>query len=76
MNKAYETFKKYAVNDVSSVEEFLKKYTKHSRLEGRDDVYNKTRLESYQKEYDELGFTFMTHHESKSGEVVSFYKSL
>lgn len=74
MSKAYETFKKYQVTDVSTVEEFLQKYTKFSRHEGRGEEYVKTRIKSYKEELEKEGFTFMTHHESKTGECVSFYK--
>lgn len=70
----YESFRKYQVNDVSSVEEFLKKYTKHDRHEGRGKEYVESRINSYTEEFEKDGFTFMSHHESITGQVVSFYK--
>lgn len=74
MYSIYEAFKKYAVHDVHSVEEFLDKYTKHDRHWGRGEDYALHRIASYTQEFEEDGFTFMSHHESKTGEVVAYYK--
>lgn len=69
---SYESFKKYVV-EASSLEEFLEKYTKHDRHAGRGPEYVNARTKSHQEDIDKYGFTFITHHNSKSGETVSYY---
>lgn len=69
----YENFKKYKV-EADSVEDFLKKYTKPKRLEGRVAGYTEARIKSYTEELNKYGYCIMTHHESITGEVVSYYK--
>ncbi|WP_182004659.1 hypothetical protein [Priestia aryabhattai] len=73
MTNYYEFYKKYQVKDVKSVDEFLKKYTKYDRHEGRGKEYAENRLRVYTKEFLEEGYTYMSHFESVTGEVVSFY---
>ena len=72
MTNSYDTFKKYAVN-ADSLEEFLEKYTKHERHAGRGSEYVAVRIKSHQEDIDKSGFTFITHHDSKSGETVAYY---
>jgi Txe/YoeB family toxin of Txe-Axe toxin-antitoxin module len=72
MYNSYEEFKKYEVA-ADSIEDFLKRYTKPDRLEGRCQDYMKVRIESYTKEFQKDGFTFMSHHESITGRIVSYY---
>jgi hypothetical protein len=74
MYNVYDGFKKYAINDVKNMEEFLQKYTKHDRHYGRGEEYAKSRIKSYQEKFDRDGFTFMSRHESVTGQIVSFYK--
>lgn len=69
---SYEVFKKYAVS-ANSLEDFLEKYTKHDRHAGRGEDYVFIRIKSHQEDIDKYGFTFITHHDSKTGETVSYY---
>ena len=71
---AYDAFKENAVNDVTSVEEFLKRYYKKDRYEGRGPEYAQLILANCKKEFEEQGVTYMSRFESITGEVVSFYK--
>jgi hypothetical protein len=71
----YNLFKKYAV-EANSLEEFLEKHTKHSRHAGRGSEYVAIRIASHQEDIDKYGFTFITHHDSKSGEIVAYYPSI
>jgi hypothetical protein len=71
----YDSFKKYQVTDVQTVEEFLKKYTKYKAHEGRGDEYVKVRIASFKEELEKYGYCFITHHDSITGECVSFYKA-
>lgn len=68
----YEAFRKYQVC-ANSLVEFLEKYTKPSAhaLRGTDYVTN--RIKSHQEDIAKYGFTFITHHDSITGENVSFY---
>ena len=68
----YERMKKYAVQ-ANSVEDFLQRYTKPNRHEGRGQEYVTARIQSYKDEIAKYGYAFMTHHESKSGEYVTWY---
>ena len=70
--RSYELFKKYAV-EAKSLEDFLERYTKPSRHLERGVEYVKVRIASHQEDIDKEGFTFITHHDSKSGETVSYY---
>lgn len=70
----YEKFKKYEVS-ADSVEDFLEKYTKHDRHQGRGQDYVNCRIKSHRKELEKYGYTFITHHDSKTGETVSYYEN-
>jgi hypothetical protein len=69
----YYNFEKYKVNDVKTIEEFLQKYTKYSRHQGRGQEYVDCRIKSHKDDLVKYGYTFITHHDSVTGEVVSFY---
>lgn len=69
---SYEMFKKYKV-EANGVEDFLKKYTKYDRHEGRGKDYVECRIKSYKEELKECGFCFMSHHDSVTGEIVAYY---
>ena len=71
---AYDAFKENAVDDVSSVEEFLQRYYKKDRYEGRGPEYAQLILANCKKEIEEMGMTYISRFESITGEVVSFYK--
>jgi hypothetical protein len=68
----YESFKQYKV-EAKSVEEFCLEYYKHKKLHNRGESYIRIIIESKIKELKENGFTFISHHDSKTGEIVSFY---
>lgn len=69
---SFERFKKYQV-EADSLEDFLKKYTKHQRHEGRGKDYVEARIISHTESLKKEGFTFISHHDSVTGDVVSYY---
>jgi len=64
--------RKYEV-PANSIEDFLLRYTKPSRHEERGPEYVAARIKTYQEEMEKFRFVFITHHNSKSGETVSYY---
>jgi D-tyrosyl-tRNA(Tyr) deacylase len=70
--RTFESFKKYRV-EADSVEDFLKKYYKASRYTEQGEQYAASLLESYKADFESDGFVFVSRHDSRSGEVVSFY---
>jgi oligoribonuclease (3'-5' exoribonuclease) len=66
-------FRAYAVTDVSTPEEFCHKYYKPDRFTGRGEEYAAVCLESHRRDYEEQGFTIMSRHESRTGEIVALY---
>lgn len=79
-NNSYDTFKKYRVNDVNSVAEFLDKYYKTDRYYSRDKYfpelengYSGYLLNNYEQEFRKNGFCFILHHDSRTGDIVAFY---
>lgn len=72
----FEKFKEYQVNDVTTVKEFLEKYYKHDRFTGRNKEipnYSDRLIRSYEEEFKKYGYCFISHHDSKTGEIVTFY---
>lgn len=69
---SFEHYKQYEVK-ANNIENFLKKYTKHDKHEGRGNEYVQYRIKSYYEEFNKYGFCFITHHDSVTGEVVSYY---
>lgn len=69
----YERFKKYAVQ-AENVEDFLSRYTKPGRHFERGDEYVKARVLSHQEDLTKYGYTFIPHHSSVTGQVVSYYE--
>ncbi|WP_372011338.1 hypothetical protein NBRC13296_12260 [Paenibacillus chitinolyticus] len=72
MSNLFEAFKKFEVK-ADSVEDFLKRYTKHSRHYGRGADYAAHRIKSFTEELKKCGYTFISKHDSVTGEVVSYY---
>lgn len=62
------------VLDVGSVEQFLAKYYKPERYGGRGKDYADALLASYKAEMKSTGFTYISRHDSKTGDVVSLYQ--
>jgi len=67
-----EEYRKYEVK-ANSVEDFLIRYTKPSRNEGRPKDYLEARIKSHTEDLEKYGFTFITHHDSITGQCVSYY---
>lgn len=64
----------HKVTDCTTVAEFCDRYYKHERYYGRGKEYADVCLKYHQKNYDELGYTMLSRHESRTGEAVTFYK--
>jgi hypothetical protein len=60
-----DNFRKYQVQ-ADSVADFLNRYYRPDRM-------TPTLIEVYQKEVDRNGYTFISHHDSITGRIVSFY---
>ena len=69
----YKNFKKYEVFDVGSIKGFCAKYYKHDRYMGRGKEYVNAVIESHKEYIEEFGYTIISHHDSITGQVVSFY---
>lgn len=63
-----------AVTDVSTVEEFAKKYRKADRYTARGKEYVKVIMDSHYEELEERGYCSISHHDSNTGEFVTFFK--
>jgi hypothetical protein len=72
MWNGFEVFKKYEVK-AESLEDFLKRYTKRDRHEARGSEYVEVRIASHAEHLNKHGYTFITHHDSVTGDDVSFY---
>lgn len=68
----YEHMKQYQVQ-ASTLEEFLEAYTKRHQHSGRGAEYVKTRIQSHQADINKYGYTFITHHDSNTGTIASWY---
>lgn len=72
MKDLKEEFKKYEVK-AENITDFLKKYSKPSRHEQRGLEYVAVRIQSHTEDLNKYGYTFITHHDSITGECVSYY---
>ena len=79
--KMYESYKKYAVQ-ADSVEDFCNRYYKPSAFHDRTgsawdygdgESYQEACIKSHKKHIERDGFTTITRHDSKTGEVVAYY---
>jgi len=66
-------WRKYQVTDVATVEQFLDRYYKPDRFRGRGAGYAAALIASHTATLDRDGVDIISHHDSRSGEVVSFY---
>jgi len=64
--KESDRFRKFAVTDVQTVEEFVAKYYKRPRI-------TTTIVQTLKAELDARGWCFISRHESNTGECVAFY---
>lgn len=72
----FEAWQKYRVTDVATVEEFVRRYYKADRITHmlRDyPDYFDILVQSRNKDIAEDGVTIISHHDSVTGQVVSFY---
>ena len=70
-----ENLKKYRVK-AKSVEDFLDKYYKPDRYTKRGIQYALSLLESYKESFIKNGYCLISHHDSVTGEIVSFFGSI
>ena len=71
-----ELFRKDQVIDINTIEEFLDKYYKPDRYKIRGKEYAQCLLASHKKDLKEDGFDIISHHDSVTGRVVSFYDKI
>lgn len=67
-----ERFKKYEVK-ADSVADFIDRYGKRDRYAGRGEDYLNTVIASHTSDLAQYGYTIISHHDSVTGEIVSFY---
>jgi hypothetical protein len=70
----FESFKKYEVQ-ANSVADFLQRFYKADRYHGRGKEYAAVLLTSHEADFAAEGFDIISHHDSVTGNVVSFYGS-
>jgi len=57
-----------------SVEDFLERYYKPQRYHGRGAEYAAELLKDYKRKFEKNGFVFISHHDSVTGRVVSYFR--
>lgn len=67
-----DCFKKCAITDCKTIEEFAHKYYKKERFIGRGAEYVKEVLKSHQEDLDVKGYTCISRHDNFTGEFISF----
>lgn len=67
-----ESFKKYTVQ-ADSIEDFIERYGKPKQYRERGPEYMEACIASHKEHLAKFGFDFITHHDSKTGEIVSYY---
>ena len=72
---SYAHFKRFAV-PASNVQDFLQRYSKPKAHALRGSEHVALRIKSYQRELQQYGFCFITHHDSVTGEIVAYYPDL
>lgn len=68
----FENFRKYQ-KPADSVADFLERYYKRDRYHGRGEESAARLLAIYQNDVVEMGCTWISHHDSVTGEIVSYY---
>lgn len=74
-NNIYELFKEYEV-PAKSIEDFLLKYSRPGAHSDRGEDFVQERIQSHKKDFEKYGYTFITHHDSKTGNIVSYYGNI
>ena len=57
----------------SSVKDFLDRYYRADRYTGRGTEYADALVASHQQSFAKHGFTIISRHDSRTGEVVAFF---
>lgn len=68
----YARYQQYEM-PAADVADFLARYYKADRYTGRGDDYAAALLQSYEERFEADGFVIISHHDSRSGEIVSYY---
>jgi len=63
------------VSDVSTVEDFVKRYYKHEKLYGRGNEYGNQVIQSHKKDLEIYDYDWICWNESVTGNLVSFFPS-
>lgn len=71
---AKTAFRKYQVKNCKTIEEFLEKYYKHERYQGRGEKYAESLLNNHKEVFLQEGVDWISHHDSVTGQVVSFHE--
>ena len=69
----FQLYRNFAVTDVKTIQDFLNRYYKHDRYKGRGEKYAVCLLASHTETLEEHGVDWISHHDSNTGTVVSFY---
>jgi len=59
--------------EATDVADFLERYYRPERYHGRGEEYAAELRQSYEKEYQEQGYCFISRHDSVTGRTVSFF---
>ena len=68
-----KTLFKYNQVKATSVADFLARYYKPARYTGRGKEYAAGLLASYEAEFERDGYTFISRHDSVTGNYVAFF---
>lgn len=68
----FEHMKQYRV-EADNLEQFLEMYTQYRAHGARGADYVKARIESHREDLRRFGYTFITQHDSTTGEIVAYY---
>jgi len=68
-----QLFRKDAVK-AKSVSDFLDRYYKPDRYKGRGAEYAAALLASYREDVARDGWVIISHHDSRTGEVVAYFE--
>jgi hypothetical protein len=70
-----ECMRKYAV-EAASIEDFVQRYKRSAAFAQRDKEYQKASIQSHYEDIQKYGYTLISHHDSNTGEVVTWYPPL
>jgi phage terminase small subunit len=73
MSNLFEKMKEYQVTDVNTIEEFCNRYYKYNSFKGRGKEHMEYVIKSDYEEIKRFGYCMITHHDSITGEIVTFY---